>query len=218
MKNRCVSLAKDIYAATPRVTVNPYVVAKIAVAALFVIIAVIPNASYAQRVGSDGSFFTDIKAARIGDLLTVIVYENTEASNESQLKTEEKSDASTRSGGGVGPLNFIPLFAADNQSDNTYDGKGTNSRRGSIRARMTVEVIAERNNGDLVIQGSRVIEINSEKETMTLSGIVRRADISPDNTIDSYNIANAKIEYTGKGPAADGSKPGLITRILNWVL
>lgn len=171
----------------------------------------------AQRVGTDGSFFTDIKAHRIGDLLTVIVYENTEASNESAMKTQEKSAGSTSSSGGVGPLNFIPLFAADNASDNTYDGKGSNSRRGTIRARMTVEVIAERNNGDLVIQGSRNIEINSEQETMVLSGIVRRADVNPDNTINSYNIANAKINYTGKGPAADGSKPGLITRILNWV-
>ena len=171
----------------------------------------------AQRVGTDGSFFTDIKAHRVGDLLTVVIYENTEASNESAVKTEEKSDGSTSSSGGVGPLNFIPLFSADHASDNAYDGKGTNSRRGSIRARMTVEVIAERNNGDLVIQGSRNIEINSEQETMVLSGIVRRADVNPDNTINSYNIANAKINYTGKGPAADGSKPGLITRILNWV-
>ncbi len=171
----------------------------------------------AQRVGTDGSFFTDIKAHRIGDLLTVIIYENTEASNESAMKTEEKSAGSTQSTGGIGPLNFIPLFSADNANDNKYDGKGSNSRSGTIRARMTVEVVAERNNGDLVIQGSRNIEINSEQETMVLSGIVRRADVNPDNTINSYNIANAKINYTGKGPAADGSKPGLITRILNWI-
>lgn len=185
--------------------------------AIVLIALVFAPALKAQRVGTDGSFFTDIKAHRVGDLLTVIIYENTEASNESAMKTEEKADGSTRSSGGVGPLNFIPLFSADNSSDNAYDGKGSNSRRGSIRARMTVEVIAERNNGDLVIQGSRNIEINAEQETMVLSGIVRRADVNPDNSVNSYNIANAKINYTGKGPAADGSKPGLITRILNWI-
>ncbi len=190
--------------------------ASIAALMLAIVVLAAPTLQ-AQRVGTDGSFFTDIKAHRVGDLLTVVIYENTEASNESAVKTEEKSDGSTSSSGGVGPLNFIPLFSADHTSDNAYDGKGTNSRRGSIRARMTVEVIAERNNGDLVIQGSRNIEINSEQETMVLSGIVRRADVNPDNTINSYNIANAKINYTGKGPAADGSKPGLITRILNWV-
>ncbi len=187
------------------------------VTAVVAVMLFVPVSLKAQRVGSDGSFFTDIKAYRIGDLLTVLVYENTEASNESAMKTEESSEGTTNSSGGVGPLNFIPLFSADNTNENTYDGKGSNSRKGSIRARMTVEVVGERANGDLVIHGSRILEINSEKETMTLSGIIRRADINPDNTINSYNIANAKIEYTGKGPAADGSKPGLITRVLNWI-
>ncbi len=187
------------------------------VIAVVAVMLFLPISLKAQRVGSDGSFFTDIKAYRIGDLLTVLVYENTEASNESAMKTEESSEGTTKSSGGVGPLNFIPLFSADNANENTYDGKGSNSRKGSIRARMTVEVVGERANGDLVIHGSRILEINSEKETMTLSGIIRRADINPDNTINSYNIANAKIEYTGKGPAADGSKPGLITRVLNWI-
>ncbi len=176
-----------------------------------------PVSLHAQRVGSDGSLFTDIKAARVGDLLTVLVYENAQATNSSQLKTEEKSDASTSSSGGAGPLNFIPLFSADNKNNNKYDGKGENSRAGLLKGKMTVEVIAERNNGDLVIQGSRVVTINSDKQMMTLTGIVRRADINPDNTLDSYNIAEAQIVYTGKGPGADGSKPGLITRALNWI-
>jgi flagellar L-ring protein FlgH len=177
----------------------------------------LPMSLHAQRVGSDGSLFTDIKAARVGDLLTVLVYEDAQASNSSQLKTEEKSDANTKSTGGVGPLHFIPLFSADNTNNNKYDGKGENSRTGLLKGKMTVEVIAERNNGDLVIQGSRVVTINSDHQTMTLTGIVRRADINPDNTLESYNIAEAQIVYTGKGPGADGSKPGLITRALNWI-
>lgn len=176
-----------------------------------------PTSLYAQRVGSDGSLFTDIKAARIGDLLTVLVYEDAQATNQSTMKTEEKSDASTASSGGVGPLSFIPLFSADNKNNNKYDGKGENSRSGLLKARMTVEVIAERNNGDLVIQGSRVVTVNSEHQTMTLTGVVRRADINPDNTLESYNIADARIVYAGKGPASDGANPGLFTRVLNWL-
>jgi flagellar L-ring protein precursor FlgH len=184
---------------------------------ILVIALLLPLSLKAQMTGPGGSMFTDIKANRVGDLLTVLIYENAEASNSSAQKTEEKADATTGSSGGVGPLNFIPLFGADYTADNKYDGKGTNSRKGSIKARMTVEVVAVRNNGDLVISGTRVISINTEKETMTLSGIVRQADIAPDNTIESSSIANAKIEYTGKGPMADGTKPGLISRILNWI-
>jgi flagellar L-ring protein precursor FlgH len=184
---------------------------------LLALLLALPISLKAQIVGPGGSLFTDIKAHRIGDLLTVLIYENAEASNESALKTEETADASTKSSGGIGPLNFIPLFGADYQADNNYDGKGKNSRKGSIRARMTVEVVAVRNNGDLAISGSRVISINTEDETMTLSGVVRPADVAPDNTVESSAIGNAKIEYTGKGPAANGSKPGLVTRVLNWI-
>jgi flagellar L-ring protein precursor FlgH len=184
---------------------------------LLISILMLPVSLRAQQVGSDGSFFTDFKAHGVGDLLTVLIFEDAQASNESQMQSQEKSGASTSSTGGVGPLKFIPLFSADNANDVKYDGKGTNTRRGSLKARMTVEVVAVRTNGDLAISGSRVIAINSEQETMTLSGIVRRVDVNLDNTINSYSIANAKINYTGKGPASDGSKPGVITRVLNWI-
>jgi flagellar L-ring protein precursor FlgH len=181
-------------------------------------IALYPLASgSAQEVGNLGSLFTDTKAFSVGDLLTVIIIEDAQASNQSQMKTEESNDFSTGGGPGIGPLDFIPLFKAEGGSSNKYDGKGSNSRQGSIKGRMTVEVIGIRTNGDMAIQGSRVLEINSEREVMALTGMVRRADVNSDNTVYSYNIANARITYTGKGPSTDGSRPGLITRILNWI-
>lgn len=177
----------------------------------------LPISLKAQQIGPGGSLFTDTKASTVGDLLTVIIFEDAQASNQTTLKTEEKTDFATSGGPGLGPLDFIPLFGAKGQSGHTYDGKGTNSRKGNIKARMTVEVIAERPNGDLVLVGNRVLVINSEQEVITLQGIVRRADINPDNTIYSYNIANAKIDYSGKGPSSEGSKPGLVSRLLNWI-
>ncbi|MFH2055226.1 MAG: flagellar basal body L-ring protein FlgH [bacterium] len=184
---------------------------------LVAILLILPISSRAQEAGRLASLFTDTKALGIGDLLTVIIVEDVSASNQSQLKTEESNDFSTGGGPGIGPLDFIPLFKASGASSNAYDGKGTNSRSGSIKGRMTVEVVAARPNGDLAIQGTRVMEINSEKEVMALTGLVRRTDVNPDNTVYSYNIANAKITYTGKGPGSEGSKPGLITRVLNWI-
>jgi flagellar L-ring protein precursor FlgH len=181
------------------------------------ILLALPISLRAQEPGPLGSMFTDTKAHNLGDLLTVIIFEDAQASNSSQMNSEETGEFSTSGGPGGGPLDFIPLFGVDSKNSNKYDGKGSNSRKGSIKARMTVEVVAERMNGDLAIHGTRVLDINSEKEVMALSGVVRRADINPDNTIYSYNIANAQITYTGKGPASDGSKPGVITRLLNWI-
>ncbi|MCK4856463.1 MAG: flagellar basal body L-ring protein FlgH [candidate division Zixibacteria bacterium] len=184
---------------------------------LVLIMLAVPISLKANFIGGEGSLFTDTKAYRVGDLLTVIIFEDTKASNSNEMKTEENGDFSTRGGPGVGPLDFIPLFNVNAQNANKYDGKGSNSRKGSIKGRMTVEVIAQRRNGDLAIESSRILEINFEKEIMSLTGLVRRADINPDNTIYSYNIANAKRTYTGKGPSTQGSKPGLITRLLNWI-
>lgn len=183
---------------------------------LLVLLA-LPISLRAQEIGPLGSLFTDTKALEVGDLLTVIIFEDAQASNETSLSSEESNEFAAEGGPGIGPLNFIPLFGVDSKNENKYDGKGSNSRKGSIKARMTVEVIARRSNGDLAIYGTRVLEINSEKEVMALSGLVRRADINPNNTIYSYNIANAKITYTGKGPASEGSKPGVVTRLLNWI-
>lgn len=184
---------------------------------LVTLLLVAPVSLRAQESGRLSTLFTDTKALSIGDLLTVLIVEDVQASNQTSMKTEESNDFSTGGGPGVGPLDFIPLFKAGGSSSNAYDGKGTNSRSGSIKGRMTVEVVAARPNGDLAIQGTRVMEINSEKEVMALTGLVRRADVNSDNTVYSYNIANAKITYTGKGPASQGSKPGLITRVLNWI-
>ena len=184
---------------------------------LIVILLALPISLRAQESGRLSSLFTDTKALAIGDLLTVIIIEDVKASNQTQLKTEESNDFSTGGGPGIGPLDFIPLFKASGASSNAYDGKGINSRSGSIKGRMTVEVVASRPNGDLAIQGTRVMEINTEREVMALTGLVRRADVNADNTVYSYNIANAKITYTGKGPASEGSKPGIVTRLLNWI-
>jgi flagellar L-ring protein precursor FlgH len=68
-----------------------------------------------------------------------------------------------------------------------------------------------------VIQGTRVIGINNDKEQLILTGVVRAADVSPANTILSQQIADAQISYRGKGIATSGGKPGLIARVLNWL-
>jgi flagellar L-ring protein precursor FlgH len=167
--------------------------------------------------GQSSSLYTDIKAHKIGDILTVNIYENAKATNQIESKTEKNGKFSTQGGPGTGILDFIPLWSADGENKNSYDGKGENLRNQSLRAKMSVTVIDVRENGDLVIKGSRTIGISKDKETMTLTGVVRQKDISPGNTIDSYLIADAEISYTGKGAANAAGRPGIIMRFLNWL-
>lgn len=167
--------------------------------------------------GQSSSLFTDIKANKVGDILTVNIYENARAAQQAETKAEKTGEFSTQGGPGIGPLDFIPLWSVDGKNENTFDGKGENLRNQSLRARMSVTVVAIKDNGDLIVKGTRTVEISTDKETMTLTGVVRQKDISPDNTIDSYKIADAEISYTGKGAACTGSRPGIIMRFLNWL-
>ena len=169
-----------------------------------------------QDFGKGQSLFADIKAHQVGDVLTVLIVEQSRASNQVETKTEKKTQTSMAGGPGVGALDFIPLFGAKSDNSNKYNGKGENLRAGSIRAQMSVTVVEVRSNGDLVIEGHRVIGINGDEESIFVSGVVRSKDVTPDNTIESYLIADAEISYTGKGNATTGSRPGFLTRLINW--
>lgn len=167
--------------------------------------------------GQSLSLFTDIKAHDVGDILTVLIFEQSKASQTAETKTEKSTQTSVSGGPGIGTLDFIPMFSADGKNNTTFDGKGENIRNGSLKAKMSVTVVAVKENGDLIIEGSRTVGISGERETIALTGTVRQKDITRDNTVDSYLIADAEIHYTGKGTSTTGSRPGFFTRILNWI-
>lgn len=171
-----------------------------------------------QDFGRGQSLFSDIKAHQVGDVLTVLIVEQNTASSQVKSKTEKSSQSDVSGGPGVGPLlSHIPLFGAKSDMKNDFEGKGENLRSGSIRAKMSVTVVEVRSNGDLVIKGSRVIGISGDKESIVLSGVVRQKDVLADNSVMSYLIADAEVIYTGKGNTNTGSRPGFISRLVNWI-
>jgi len=163
------------------------------------------------------SIFTDIKARNVGDLITVMIVENSRASNKAKTSTEKSTEAATEGTAGLGPLDFIPLWGASGKDDIKYDGQGQTEKSGSFQAKMTVQVIDIKPNGDLIIEGNRVVTVDDEEETMFLSGVVRSRDVSEANTIYSYQIANAQISTKSKGAITSGSRPGFVTRLINWI-
>jgi flagellar L-ring protein FlgH len=167
--------------------------------------------------GQSTSLFSDIKAHKVGDILTVNIYENTQATQKAESKQEKDGKFSVAGGPGTGILDFIPLFGAEGENKNSFDGKGENLRNRDLRGRMSVNVIAVNENNNLVIEGSRTVGISNDRETLTLTGVVRQRDIKPDNSVDSYLIADAQITYRGKGGTNDANRPGPIMRFLNWL-
>ena len=171
-----------------------------------------------QDFGRGQSLFSDIKAHKVGDIITILIVEQNRASSQVKSKTEKSGEAELRGGPGIGPiLGHIPLFGAKASMKNDFEGKGENLRSGSIRAKMSATVVEVRDNGDLVIQGTRIIGISGDKESITLSGVVRQKDIAADNSVQSYLIADAEVIYTGKGNTNTGSRPGFVSRLVNWI-
>jgi flagellar L-ring protein precursor FlgH len=159
-----------------------------------------------------GSLYANVKAHRPGDLLTVIIVENSSASSDAKTATENEHE--TGGGPGEGALDFIPLWGFKQKT--TYDGQGNTTRKGQLSAVMSVRIMEELPGGMFRVEGHREIKRNGETEEMTLSGIIRSRDIAPDNTIDSAAIADAVIHYEGNGDVAHGNEPGFLTRLINW--
>ncbi len=170
---------------------------------------------FASSFGS--SLFADHKSYTVGDIITVIITEKSSASTSANSSTAKDFSHGFSTQPGTGPLKFIPISSLSTSAKNSSSGNGKTSRDGSLNAKMTAKIIKVENNGNLRIKGEKVVNINGEKEITTLEGIVRSQDIFSNNTVYSYNIADAKISYTGKGPIHDASKVGLITRLFNYL-
>jgi len=157
------------------------------------------------------NLFSDVRASEVGDVVLVVISESARASHQAARANDHK--ASTEVGPGKGWIDFIPLFGYDGSS--TSSAKGVSSRQESFQARIATHVVDITEQGNLVIEGSRTVQVNMDVQTITLRGEVRREDIERDNTVYSWNVANAQITYKGSDPARPGRKVGIITRLLN---
>ncbi len=182
------------------------------------VVSVLLAACYEMvNAGSMYSLYNDRTALNADDILTVVITESAKAGSQSGTNTSKAHDLSVSGGGGSGLLHFIPSLGATAGNKVDYDGKAGTSREGSLDAKISARVTKVLDNGNLVIEGSKVVEINDEKEIIKVSGIIRPQDIEPNNIIYSYNIADAQITYSGKGTVHTGERPGLIARVLNWL-
>jgi len=182
-----------------------------------------PTGSIWADRGSD--LFTDLKARRSGDILTVAIYEKASASKEASTATDRSSTASAditkffrlekdlaNLASGIDPSNLISA-----SYENDFQGNGKTTRKEDLVATLTTQVIEVLPNGNLRIEGNKAVTVNQETQYIQLTGLVRQSDITSANIIDSKYILDARIAYTGKGVISDKQKPGWMTRILDNV-
>lgn len=182
----------------------------------------IPGVGGEQNIpdrGWERSLYSDVKAKKIGDVLSVIIAESNSASKDVTTSTKKQSKAGAKGEATTGALKgLFPGMSGSLDMSGQFKGQGTTTRIGRFSSRISVKVVGIQPNKNLIIEGSKTMEINEDTEVVTLSGIVRPEDISSNNTVYSYQIANAKFIYKGKGSVSQGQRPGILMRIINWIL
>ena len=158
---------------------------------------------------------------QVGDLITVLLNETTQASRTSGLSTSRKSvnDAIglNQTNSIVGKLGFGQGFFEDIKTDGSNissDGAGTAGQAASLTGSISAMVVEVLGNGNLVIVGEKQLALTEGSEFIQVKGIIRPADIQPDNTVLSQRIAHAQISYRGTGELASASKSAWGTGLL----
>ena len=177
---------------------------------------------------SDGSLYAegasglyeDAVAGRIGDILVIKIDEKDLATHQADTKLN-KSDQTTygvpAALGLVAALqkkypNVDPAKLLSTTTDQKFTGNGAVQRQGTVLATLPVRVRQILPSGDLFIEGTKIVMVGHEEKHIYLSGIVRRIDIAEDNTVPSSRIADAEIEYTGRGDISDTQRRGWFSR------
>jgi flagellar L-ring protein precursor FlgH len=169
---------------------------------------------------SSRSMFADKRARAVGDIITILVQENSTASKENSTKTSKSSsvnasiDTFLYSPAGSGFLTHngqMPAMKFGGSQNFDGGGKINNSER--ITARIAVRVVDLLPNGNLIIEGRRETLVSSEKQETIIRGTVRGEDVAANNTVFSYNVADASIRFMSKGTITDNTRKGWLFRI-----
>ena len=166
------------------------------------------------------SMFADKKAHRVGDIVTVVIQENNGTSRNNNTTTSRTSGINSSVSSFLYPPSASGLLtkggklpAISMTGANTFDGGGTIANQETIAAQIAVKVIDVLPNGNLVLEGRRQTAFSGEKMEAVLRGTVRFDDVTSTNTVFSFNIADASIQYISKGALTDAQKRGWFTTV-----
>lgn len=169
------------------------------------------------KSGFGMNLFEDTKAHRVGDVITVILNESTNASKSASTSTSKDSDVDLAVPTVFGRSMTVqgnPLSASVDAS-RSFEGEGDSTQSNSLSGLITVTVAEVFPNGNLLVRGEKLLTLNQGSEHIRLSGIVRSEDVTPDNTVNSQQIANARIVYGGQGVLADVNEKGWLQKVLD---
>jgi flagellar L-ring protein precursor FlgH len=186
-------------------------------------LALLPAIAPAQSVWRDDvskPMYADKRATGVGDILTIVVQENTSANKNNETKTERQSSLNAAISSFLYSPGASKLLTKGGQlpamafnSDAKHDGSGSINNSETLIARVAVRVIDVLPNQNLVIEGRRETAFGGERQTIILHGIIRLDDVAANNTVFSYNVSDATIQVIGKGTVTDSTRKGWFNRL-----
>lgn len=159
------------------------------------------------------SLYNDQRARRIGDVITIMLQEQTNASKSNSTSTSKDSEITVGTPSAFG-RNFS-FFNAGLESEKSFSGSGDTGQSNSLNGQITVTISDILPNGNLEVRGEKWLSLNQGDEFIRVRGLIRPQDIGPDNTVMSTKLADARISYGGTGYVANASKPGWLDRFFN---
>lgn len=158
--------------------------------------------------------YSDGRAHRVGDIITVVLTERTQSSKSASTTVDKSNDVAIGAPNVMGrDLKVLgnPLSASMN-SNSAFDGEGTSDMSNSLNGNITVTVHQVLPNGALLVRGEKWLTLNQGDEYIRISGLVRKQDIGPDNMVESTRLADARITYSGTGATHDSNVMGWLAR------
>lgn len=168
------------------------------------------------KVSNNRFFFEDIRARRVGDVINVILDERTDATKSASTNANRGTSIGIPSPtlfGGTISVKGRELLANDISASTDFAGTADSSQSNRLNGSVAVVVDKVLSNGNLRIRGQKNLTLNQGSEVVRVSGLIRAVDITPENTIQSNQIADASITYGGTGLLADSNRAGWMTRI-----
>ena len=172
-----------------------------------------------QDRGEGGTLFTDVRAFKVNDIVTIQIQEVASADRKTSTSTDH--DGGVEVGGDVNGIlgrNLAgdPMKLVTGRSMTDFAANGKTSRTDEVEFTIAATITRVFPNGNLFIEGHRVVLVNSEEHHFYISGVARPQDIERDNSIVSFKLADAQVEFTGRGVISEGQDPGWLTRAMNY--
>ncbi|TYL47140.1 flagellar basal body L-ring protein FlgH [Marinomonas sp. IMCC 4694] len=158
-------------------------------------------------------FFGDQKASKVGDILTINLNETTTSTKANAATVSKSSSATIDNPTVLGQELKVDTILPQQGTD--FSGNASANQNNSLNGTISVTVYKAYPNGQLAVRGEKWLRLNQGDEYIRFSGVVRKQDISPNNTVDSERVADARITYSGTGDVAAGSEQGWVSRLLN---